>query len=379
MLPCGPADTKEWNYRSNVEIADDIILNNRVKATQDNHVARDRLKADYNYQVATYTDASFLSNGATHVSVYDSAGYYQHEFSQTRHIGWHAKRRKLKIDTHIQGRTACLYGIAEQEAENYAHWMIDCLARVFLLQRFHELEQFDHFLVPRLKHDFQRQSLIALGVPEHKLLEVSPLQCLSFDELVCTSAPRGFHSMICPGWIVDEFRGTFLNCMQTPDLPDSGSGKTYGKRIYISRKDAHSRRFASEGHIGSHLESLGFQSVVLSELGLKEKIALFSNAEFIVSLSGAGLANLMFCPVGENTQVLELMPSSQVHYLFSSISGWLGHKHEHLIFSNNSLASKFYGWYGELELSRAQLDEALAQLGASGMREQVSSRWQNAA
>ena len=176
--------------------------------------------------------------------------------------------------------------------------------------------------------------------------------------------------MICPGWIVDEFRSAFRDYMQSSGSRGGSNGKSFGKRIYISRKDAPSRRFASEGHIGSHLESLGFQSVVLSELDLKEKIALFSNAEFIVSLSGAGLANLMFSPAGENTQVLELMPSSQVHYLFSSISGWLGHRHEHLIFSSSSIASKLYGWYGELELSRAQLD---------GMREKVTSRWQKAA
>lgn len=89
---------------------------------------------------------------------------------------------------------------------------------------------------------------------------------------------------------------------RTPDIGESDN------KILISREDAGSRRILNFNQLEEELEPMGFQSYVLSELDLLEQITLFENAEFVLGVHGAGLANILF---SEDTKVLEIRPSSK--------------------------------------------------------------------
>ena len=71
-----------------------------------------------------------------------------------------------------------------------------------------------------------------------------------------------------------------------------------GKRLYVGRLDALHRRVVNETEVARELEKEGFINVVSSRLSFAEQVQLFSDAEVIVGIHGAGLANLLFAPPG---------------------------------------------------------------------------------
>jgi capsular polysaccharide biosynthesis protein len=133
-----------------------------------------------------------------------------------------------------------------------------------------------------------------------------------------------------------------------------------GKRLYISRRDAGSRKFVNEDEIVSLLQAKGFQSVELSDYGFSQKIALFAHADIIVGLTGAGMTNMMFCHSG--AQVIEMFPASYVTYFYASMAGYLGLDYRPLIFDNQSVLSSMNKYYGNLLLDVTLLDEMLSGL-----------------
>ena len=84
-------------------------------------------------------------------------------------------------------------------------------------------------------------------------------------------------------------------------------------RIFISRKKAPRRRMINEDKLYKKLQGLGFQEYCLEDLPINKQIELFYDAEAIVALHGAGLANLIY---SEQAPVLELFPHNLVKPTF---------------------------------------------------------------
>ena len=103
--------------------------------------------------------------------------------------------------------------------------------------------------------------------------------------------------------------------------------KTYlSKRIYISRGDNTNQRvLVGEAELISQLSARGVALYVLSSLSFQEQVQLFSNAEVIIGVHGAGFANLVFAP--ENTLVIELATQSYCPAMFEDIAFHRNHKY----------------------------------------------------
>jgi SAM-dependent methyltransferase len=63
-------------------------------------------------------------------------------------------------------------------------------------------------------------------------------------------------------------------------------------RIYVSRGDVGSRRLANEAELTPHLAKLGFKSVRLADMPVREQIACMTGAECVVAPHGMGLVHL---------------------------------------------------------------------------------------
>jgi capsular polysaccharide biosynthesis protein len=97
------------------------------------------------------------------------------------------------------------------------------------------------------------------------------------------------------------------------------------RRIIIRRPGATGRRsLENESDVLTALASLGFRGYVLEDLSFQEQVDLFYDAEVVVGVHGAGLANLLFTP---HCKVVELFSTVAVvpHYLFLCAS--LGHEY----------------------------------------------------
>jgi capsular polysaccharide biosynthesis protein len=81
------------------------------------------------------------------------------------------------------------------------------------------------------------------------------------------------------------------------------------------------------------LEPLGFEIVLPEMLTLREQLALFGEADWIVAVHGAGLANTLFAPRG--TKVLEFI-TAEPRYIstsFYSICCALDHRYGNICVS----------------------------------------------
>jgi hypothetical protein len=93
------------------------------------------------------------------------------------------------------------------------------------------------------------------------------------------------------------------------------SHREFPKRIFISRKNASSRRKFNEKAVLQLLSEYGFEAVFPETLSVTDQISLFNQAEWIIGGAGAAFTNLLFC--GKSTKVIIL---SKAYFPFSGFS-----------------------------------------------------------
>ena len=316
-----------WSDENSRAIAANYFKMDDVEKVED-YVGEDGLiHATYEYVIQELFESSSYTNESTHRSIFDREGNWIEPLSYQRAGAKAPKKARIPITHSLKGTTVNLYGNVASAEGNYLHWFVDSLARLFLVEQFHSLDEIDHILVPPLKYDFHWDSLAYLGFDKSKVVELKPLEHVRCERMLATSSPRGKGSAICPGWIIDSYRKLYL---------DKAAEKksVAGKRVYISRRDAPKRMFTNEHDVCSFMEKQGFDIVELTPLDLLNKIAVFHEADVIVSQSGAGLTNLMFCK--PDTEVLELVDKNFVYPLWSSIVAYTGVKHHAHFFSDDA-------------------------------------------
>jgi len=199
------------------------------------------------------------------------------------------RRLRLRVKRRHCGRALLL---ATREAENYYHWMLDCLPR-WKLMAAAGFKEYDHVLLNTgsRSRPFNREILDLLGVPAHKRLHCSKSFLYEFDELVVPAMPF-------PKWEVAAWA-----CAWTGSL-FRGQSAGSPERIYISRRGAKNRPLLNEAELEAQLVARSFVTVQPERLSVAEQSVLFRRARCVVGPHGAGLTNLIFSP--KTTHLIEL-------------------------------------------------------------------------
>ncbi|WP_168193978.1 DUF563 domain-containing protein [Pontibacter sp. SGAir0037] len=206
---------------------------------------------------------------------------------------------------------------------NISHWFLDVLPRLHLLKESGLYDRVDYFLVPSLRYDYQRETLELLGIPAEKIITSDTCPHLAADCIIASTAPRGNHTLV-PVWLCDFIQNAFSNAIPEGELPG-----LYPSRIYISRKDSKMRNVINEIQLEKELKAQGFETIVSSQLSIKEKIKIFSQAEVVVSATGAGLINMLFCKPG--TRLIEIFNEGFVIEPFYDIAPKIGLDYDYII------------------------------------------------
>ena len=93
------------------------------------------------------------------------------------------------------------------------------------------------------------------------------------------------------------------------DLPVHANNK----KIFLTRSKERLRFIENTDEVEAIVKKFGFAIIDTDNLSMKEQITLFSAAEFLVGIHGAGLTNMAFCRGG--CRVLELFPPPDSGYL----------------------------------------------------------------
>jgi capsular polysaccharide biosynthesis protein len=230
---------------------------------------------------------------------------------------------KLRNPHRINGSVATL-SLSGLE-NNYYHWLTECLARYYLLEKSRFKPDF-YILSNTLP--FQEQYIKLLGIDRDKILKINPNTLIQANEIIVPS--------LINNWEYVDFRG--YNHYQKQWLPN-WIGNLYtenkkseivtGTRLYISRSFANYRKLENEDEVIKLLKKYGFKVYHLENMSVEEQVELFSNASVILGAHGAGFSNIYFC--NQDVIICELFSEHYHESSFRILANVLGLKYNYII------------------------------------------------
>jgi hypothetical protein len=196
----------------------------------------------------------------------------------------------------------------------FAHWLLDGLPRLALLENFPEDTR---ILVPAGLLPSQRETLEILGVWE---------RCRPTAEIhvvVENYYHASFTSMSgCDNPFAIEY-------MRAKFLPAAAPIALTSGKIYIARKGA-GRTPLQEEEMIEFLQGERWTIIAAEKYSFREQISLFQTSHAICSIHGAGLGNLLWCEKG--TKVLELCAANYLNGSLEGLAIGVGLDHRFLVF-----------------------------------------------
>ncbi|HVZ47091.1 MAG TPA: glycosyltransferase 61 family protein [Ramlibacter sp.] len=232
---------------------------------------------------------------------------------------------------------------------NYYHWWIDNVPRLLMARKYGQLEG-RKVLVNHDLTSFAAGTLRRLGIGEERLVRVSADEALLCGD-VCVPAMLASATAVHPAVppLVRDALG----------VRGHAGGK---RRIYLSRQDAGSRRLVNEEAFTEVLARWGFERMLPSRMSVDEQIECCSEAEAIVAVHGAALANMLFAPAG--AAVIEIFTPAYPASFYVLLAHACGVRH---VFSPAPLVEAQAGvsplyhplWEADLEALERTLRETL--------------------
>lgn len=185
----------------------------------------------------------------------------------------------------VEHRAGSVISLALDGHKNFYHWMYEVLPRWHIIKASGLTHNGSVYAF--LQHRFHRESLALLGLVPARIVDSASLPFLRADVVQVPSFVRSDEPWICQ-WLRDA--------LLAPALKHSSLHTR--KRIYISRKQAKSRKIVNEPALVELLKKYDFTEICLEDYALSGQIALFHAAQAIVAPHGAGLTNLTFSESG---------------------------------------------------------------------------------
>ncbi|WP_176477609.1 glycosyltransferase 61 family protein [Mesorhizobium sp. WSM3866] len=178
---------------------------------------------------------------------------------------------------------------------NYGHFILDALPSLLLLNKLSSSRRWN--VVSPAMSGWQR-SLYDLISSELGNLTLTTVD----SDIVFLRSALFFstmnHFLHHGGAVWGDLRTGLLATAPLPRLTS--------RRLFIVRDDA-KRAFVNQSEVAERLSELDFEPVTPERLSVEQQRELFSQAEIVIGVSGAGLANVIFCR--PETRVVEIQPS----------------------------------------------------------------------
>jgi hypothetical protein len=213
----------------------------------------------------------------------------------------------------------CAIPLLHRWATNYSHWTEEWLTQMEGLRYYAQETGYEPtLLIPPNPPSFVHDSLSVLGYDSDDYVEwgggsivVNRLVLPSIRRCRSCTSDDYMRDVSALKWLRDQI----LHELSLPRGNVSGGGA----RILISREhDATTRRVVNWEDVQSALARHGFMTVQLTEMDFSEQKRLFSGAEMIVGVHGAGLTELIYAP---EAAVIELYGDYMVPVYYEMAKG----------------------------------------------------------
>lgn len=200
----------------------------------------------------------------------------------------------------MSGRVAVISQVAH---DNYCHFFNEILARLAMLEM-HNVEY--DWLYVTCDKNFVKEGLKIWGIDESKIICPTDKDfCIQADTLILPSlvlnTNNGFKHT---GVNTHPYTLQYVKEKLLSRIESQIDTAKFCKRIFISRRDAPSRKIINEDEVFELFKAKSFERYDTGKMSVLEQIALFAQAEMVVGEHGAGLTGIMFCK--EGTMFIEL-------------------------------------------------------------------------
>jgi hypothetical protein len=211
---------------------------------------------------------------------------------------------------------------------NICHFLADHLTRVHIYDRISNRAK----LLLADDHPYYREVLSLAGLAERTIIPAAHAFTLRADRLLVSSnLHRDFRH---PAHWGSAWATEFLRKRLVTDRPSEG------RRVFVSRKDASSRRILNGDSVEQEFLSRGFEVLSLTGLPAAEQIRIFAAAGWVAGLHGAGLANILFAPSA--AKVLEIIPPFVATEAYWLLASQMGQQYWALVASDPELPNPDY-------------------------------------
>lgn len=199
--------------------------------------------------------------------------------------------------SRIEGTVAvCMHAFSN----GVFHWLMETLPRFEMLSLAGLAPKVDYYAMREMA-PWHWEFIDRMGIPREKFISLGNITNFQADQLlVCSSVEEADWTVNMPYFEAEPWVTDYLASLapDTTNVPDAGD------RVYVSREKAWSRKVGNGAELKMFLEDHGFRTVIFEDLNLAEKVAVMRGAEYIVSPSGAGMANIPFMRPGSKCMVL---------------------------------------------------------------------------
>lgn len=213
----------------------------------------------------------------------------------------------------VERRAGPLISLAIDGHKSFSRWMYGVLPRWHFIKTA-RLDQ-SGGVYACMQSRYHRESLNLLGLVPARVIDSAAHPFYGADVLCVPSFVRDDEP-----WITQWLRDSLL----APALKHSSLHTR--KRIYISRKNAGTRRVANEAELLVLLKKHEFTEICLEDYSLSGQIALFHAAQAVVAPHGAGLTHLTFSEPG--AFALELIAEGLNEPLYERIAQTRGLRYQ---------------------------------------------------
>lgn len=199
----------------------------------------------------------------------------------------------------------------DTNSHGFFHWFADALPRLLSCEHI-STDDYTIIIPEKFYTPFARESMKCLGIDERQIHLIADGTMVRVKSLWVMDHPA---TPVGTGNYRPLLMHKLKTIMESKLVLEEGERETiekkFGKKIYISRKDAKHRHLINEQEIESIMQENEFTIIHASTLSLREQMILFSGAEVLVSLHGAGLSNMIWMP--PHSKVAEIRLQNDAH------------------------------------------------------------------
>lgn len=241
--------------------------------------------------------------------------------------------------------------------QGYYHWHVDVLPLVSSLgSTTHNNPRI--ILCAQGESAWQRDSMELVrqrfGQCEYRFY--GELKILKVRELLYSSGLGGRGAFLSPGLV------PFYEALAAP-YADAAVPEGIGRRLYLSRRAQARRTMSNEAHIEALASAHGFSVINPAQYSYQQQIALFRQADSIISPHGAGLTNLLFCRAGVN--VIELFGDAYINRSLQRVANLKQARYAYLVGKSTTAKRAAPGRHAfSYDIPPAELEALIKRSGA---------------